>query len=102
VAELNLAPDGQATLSRSGHEGRFRRDAGAFNEQVHAVEELGIVRAEDDFDACGAKPPPVEVLPAVDADDRDPTACKRERRRLARAGEAENQDSRERKRVHVA
>ena len=61
------------------------------NPLVSLLKLSGIVRAENDFDACGAKPPPVDVLPAVDADDRDATACKRERRRLARASQAEHE-----------
>jgi hypothetical protein len=99
-AELDLAPDGQATLARGGHEGCLRRNAGAFDEQVHAVEQLGVVRAEDDFDAVLAKPPRVQPCVAIDADDRHAAPGKRERRRLPRAREAEHERSRGRKRGH--
>src|SRR4029078_13050550 len=64
--QLDLAPDGQHTLSPSGHERGRRRYTWAFHEQVHAVEKLGVVRAEDDFDACLAKPARVDVLPACE------------------------------------
>ena len=69
----------------------LRWNAGAFDEQVHAVEELGVVRAEDDFDACRAKPARVQLLVPVDSNDRYAATDERERGRLARAREAENQ-----------
>ena len=90
-AELDLAPDGHPTLSRSGCQGSHRRYAWAFHKQVHAVEKLGVVRAEDDFDTCLAKPPRVDVLPTVDTDDVHASPRQRERRRLARTGEAEDE-----------
>ena len=71
--------------------GSRRRYAWAFHKQVHAVEKLGVVRAEDDFDTCLAKPPRVDVLPPVDPDDVHASPRQRERRRLARAGEAEDE-----------
>ena len=40
---------------------------------------------------CCAKPPGVELLVPVDADDADAPPCERERRGLARAGEAEDE-----------
>ena len=91
--KLDLAPDRQPTLARGGREGGRRRNSWAFHEQVHAVEKLGVVRAEDDFDTRLAKPPRVDVLALVDADDGDTPPCQRERRRLSRAGQAENERS---------
>jgi hypothetical protein len=90
-AELDLAPDGQPTLARGGRERGLRWNTRAFDEQVHAVEKLGVVRAEDDFDTRGTKPARVEIVVPVDAEDRDSPAGERERSRLARAGEAENE-----------
>ena len=74
VAELDLAPDWHGTLARGGDERRLRRNPGAFHEQVHAVEERGVVRAESDFDARRAKPPRVELLVPVDGDAPRPRA----------------------------
>ena len=90
-AELDLAPDGDAARARGGHEGRLARNAGALDQQVHVVDERGVFRAEDDFDACLAKPPGVELVVSVDADDAHAPACERERRGLARAREAEHE-----------
>ncbi len=50
-AELDLAPDGQAARACRGHEGRLARDTGALDQQVHVVDERGVLRAQDDFDA---------------------------------------------------
>ena len=77
--------------ARGGHEGRLARDAGALDQQVHVVDERGVLRAQDDFDAARAKPPASSSLVPVDADDPHPAARERERRRLARAGEAEDE-----------
>jgi hypothetical protein len=90
-AELDRAPDGQPALPRGGRERGRRRYAWAFDKQVHAVEKLGVVRAEDDFDARLAKPPRVEVGAPVRADDLHPAFLQGQRGRLARAGEAEDE-----------
>jgi hypothetical protein len=92
-AQLDLAPHRDVPGARGGHEGYLARDTGALDQQVHVVDERGILRAQDDFDTVLAKPPGVELVVAVDADDVHPAAGERERRRLARAGEAEDQGS---------
>jgi hypothetical protein len=89
--ELDLAPDHEPALTRGGRERGRRWNAGAFDEQVHAFEQLGVVRAEDDFDTRCAKPPRIECLVSVDSYDRDAAAGERERRRLARTREAEDE-----------
>ena len=90
-AELHLAPDGEAARACGGREGCLARDSGALHQQVHAVKERGVHRAEDDFDARLAKPPHVEALVPVHADDPDTPARERDRRGLARAREAEHE-----------
>ena len=90
-AELDLAPDGHAPRARGGHEGYLARDTGALDQQVHVVDERGVLRAQDDFDAVLAKPPGVQLVVPVDADDPDAAARERERRSLARAGQAEDE-----------
>ena len=90
-AELDLAPDGHAASPRGGHEGYLARDTGALDQQVHVVDERGVLRAQDDFDAVLAKPPGVQLGVPVHADDPHPAARERERRGLARAGQAEDE-----------
>ena len=91
-AELDLAPDGDSARARGGNEGGLARNAGALDQQVHVVDEHGVLRAQDDFDAALAKPPGVELAVSVDADDAHSTPDQCERRRLARAREAEDED----------
>ena len=87
-AELDLAPDREPAAACGGHEGRLARNSGALHQQVHVLDERGVLRAEHDFDARRAKPPGVELAVPVDADDPDAAAGERQRRRLPRAGEA--------------
>ena len=89
--ELDLAPDRHAPSPSGGHEGDLARDTRALDQQVHVVDEHGVLRAQDDFDTVIPKPPGLQLVVAVDTDDFDAAARERERRSHARPGQAEDQ-----------
>jgi hypothetical protein len=78
VAELDLAPDGDAAAARFDDERVLARDAGALDEEADAVEEREVV-----------------IVPelAVGADDIDAAGFERIRRRRAGARQPEYEDS---------
>jgi hypothetical protein len=90
-AELDLAPDRYAPLSRSGDEGRLAGHSGALDQHVHSLQQRGLLRSQVNFDTRRLEPPRVDVRRAVDTDHLLPAAGQRERRRLPRAREPEDE-----------
>ena len=69
VAELDLAPDRDAARASAGDERRFRRDAGALDDQFHSLEQRLLLRSESEFDTEPAEPAGVDVGRAVGRHD---------------------------------
>jgi hypothetical protein len=91
VAELDLAPHRNAAGPRGPHGRRLARHSRALDHELHCLHHVLVLDAQSEFDACGGKPPHVEVGPPVDADHAHASAGERERRRPPRPREADDE-----------
>src|SRR3954453_13853588 len=89
VAELDLAPDGDAPCARGGHEGRLARHTRALYHELDTLQQRLLLVPESHFDACRGKPPGVGGRGAVGRDDLHPAPRESERRGPPRAREPE-------------
>jgi hypothetical protein len=94
-AQLDLAPDGNTTLSSGRDERRVGRYPWALDQDVHSLQQRVLVCPQPNFDAGRREPPHIHVLVLVDGEDALATPGKRQRCRLPRAREPEDE------RVHV-
>src|SRR6185437_5241528 len=91
IAELDFAPDRDSARTRTGDERRFRRYAGALDQQFHPFEQRLLLRSETKFDAEAAEPAGVDVGRSVGSDHLDPAAGERGRSRKTGACEPDHE-----------
>ena len=91
VAELELAPHGHPELARARYERRLTRYSRALDHKLECLHQLLVLGAQVNFDTRLGKPARVEVGAAIDPADADAPSSQRQSRRLARAGEADDE-----------
>ena len=91
IAELDLAPDGNAARARTADERRLGRNARALDDQFDSLEQRLLLRSESEFDAEAVEPAGVDVGRAVRRDDLNAARGERSRCREARPREPDDE-----------